>query len=313
MSTFHLSLDALEAGEAEESLRRISPNVELGRIADPRHRLRLHGEERFSLVRLEIAGEIWGRNEPDDTITIPYAVSGRMDWRVGDEAGSGNSPWLQGTETPTFSRAGPMVELATFLPKQPLVEFARAFYGEEHLQLRFDGAIPVSEADARYTATAMRLADHLAGTDAFESPLVRTSVYRQLAIAVLEGFRLRGERRERTLTAEGRQRRYRTAARFLDEFASLPITVEDAALAAGVSTRELRRLFLGHSPAGIGPTEHLRRTRLDAAHTDLVRGDPTRGDRVQDIAHRWGFASPSQFARLYRSRYGVTPKHVLDR
>jgi AraC-like DNA-binding protein len=313
MGTFHWSLEAVKADEAEDSLRRISPYVQLGRSADPRHRLRFDGDDRFSIVRLEIFGELWGTNEPDETITIPFAVTGRMDWAVGDESGTANLPWLQGTESQTFSRFGPVVELATFLPKGPLLDFGRAFFGDEGFRLAFDGALPVSEAHARYLSAALQYAEQLACSDAFEFPLVRAVLYRQLAVSVFEVFKLEGDHRSRTLTAEGRRRRYRVAAQFIEDYASLPITVEDAAQAAAVSTAELDEIFRGHSPLGVSVREQLRRTRLTAAHADLVEGDPTLGDTVRDVAHRWGFASPSHFARLYRREYGVSPRWTLDR
>jgi len=77
--------------------------------------------------------------------------------------------------------------------------------------------------------------------------------------------------------------------------------------------QSLEEIFRGHSPSNLTVRGHLERTRLSAAHSDLVIGDPTRGDTVRDIAHRWGFANPSRFARLYREQYGVNPKWVLDR
>jgi AraC-like DNA-binding protein len=44
----------------------------------------------------------------------------------------------------------------------------------------------------------------------------------------------------------------------------------------------------------------------------LQEADPTLGDTVQEVAHRWGFASPSRFAAHFRAAFGVTPKWVLD-
>jgi AraC-like DNA-binding protein len=32
---------------------------------------------------------------------------------------------------------------------------------------------------------------------------------------------------------------------------------------------------------------------------------------VTQVAARWGFASPSRFARYYRAAYGVTPSRTL--
>ncbi|MDR7185486.1 hypothetical protein J2X85_002520 [Microbacterium trichothecenolyticum] len=203
METTHWALEALDSSTAEENLRAISPNVQLGRNPDPRHRLRLDGDARFSLLRLEVAGEMWGTNEPDDTITVPYPVSGRMDWEVGEERGTGNLPWLQGTTTPTFSNFGPVVEYATFFQKPPLLAFGRALYGDDRFVLRFDGSTARSIPHEQMLAETLNLAYEIASTDAFEQPLVRASPYRLLAVTVFHTFRLEGDHQARTLTAEG--------------------------------------------------------------------------------------------------------------
>jgi len=292
MATFHWRHDALDAEQAEENLRRISPNVELARNADLRHRLRADGDHRFSTLRLEVFGEMSGINQPDDTITISYPVRGRMEWMVGEERGRANLPWLQGTSEETFSRFGPVVILATFLPKDPLLSFGRAFFGEQEFRLDFDGVTPVTELHARTLGAVLEHARQLASSDLFEHDLIRATLYRHLAVSVFEGLRLRGDRRERALTVEARQRRYRIAARFLDDHASLPITVADAASAAGVGVPDLEQIFLGYSPSNITAETHLERTRLSAAHSDLVSGDPTRGDTVSRHRESLGIREP---------------------
>lgn len=59
------------------------------------------------------------------------------------------------------------------------------------------------------------------------------------------------------------------------------------------------------------PLEYLRRVRLERADRDLQTGDPTRGDRVEAIAARWGFAHPGRFSVLYREHYGRSPSATL--
>jgi AraC-like DNA-binding protein len=75
----------------------------------------------------------------------------------------------------------------------------------------------------------------------------------------------------------------------------------------------LTAAFVTHAPLGLTPAQYLRRTRLAAAHRDLVNGDPTRGDTVREIALRWGFPHPGTFAKHYRDAYGSNPRWVLDR
>jgi hypothetical protein len=53
---FHSQIEA-RVSDAEESLRRISPNVRFAAGTDLRHRLSLDGDDRFALVRLQFAGE----------------------------------------------------------------------------------------------------------------------------------------------------------------------------------------------------------------------------------------------------------------
>jgi transcriptional regulator GlxA family with amidase domain len=145
-----------------------------------------------------------------------------------------------------------------------------------------------------------------------ESELIAGSAYRWIATCVLELFRLHGDRTTRTATAAALLAGYRRAIRFIDDYASLPITVDDIAEAAGLPTRQLDAAFRWHSPTGGNIRDELRRARLDAAHRDLLAGDPTRGDTVRDIALRWGFR-PGTFAQEYRNQFGRNPRWVLDR
>lgn len=73
------------------------------------------------------------------------------------------------------------------------------------------------------------------------------------------------------------------------------------AAAAGVSERQLSRLF-----AAQGETfaEHVQTHRLQAAEALLVSESRT---SVAEIARRCGFVSPSHFSRSFKARFGVTP------
>ncbi|MFC4911461.1 helix-turn-helix domain-containing protein [Actinomadura gamaensis] len=70
--------------------------------------------------------------------------------------------------------------------------------------------------------------------------------------------------------------------------------------ALGVSVRHLGRIF---ASAGMTPARHILDRRLRHARADLPSTDLT----IADVAHRWGFASQSHFARLFRARYDQTP------
>jgi AraC-like DNA-binding protein len=73
----------------------------------------------------------------------------------------------------------------------------------------------------------------------------------------------------------------------------------------GISQRYLQRLL---QETGKSFTEHVNGLRLDRAYALLAAG----GDRrVSDIAFEVGFSDLAHFYRLFRSRFGDTPKGVF--
>lgn len=89
-----------------------------------------------------------------------------------------------------------------------------------------------------------------------------------------------------------------------------PWRVADLAGEVGVSARTLQESF--QREQGITPLEHVRRTRLERAHADLLAADPTR-TTVTDVAGRWGWFHLGRFATAYRLRFGETPSQTLAR
>lgn len=84
-------------------------------------------------------------------------------------------------------------------------------------------------------------------------------------------------------------------------------TREEVARAAGVSVRSLTEAFL--KARGQSPMAFQREMRLRAVREELrlAQGERT----VTDIAFGWGFLHPSQFAKLYRQRFGELPSQTL--
>ena len=189
---------------------------------------------------------------------------------------------------------------------------AQTMFADDGLHVRFDQRGPISELHARSIRKTLQYATDIAATEAFDVDLVRASLYRLLSRTLLSGFALSGDPADRALNSALLLRGYQRAVSFIDDNASLPITIEDIAGAAGLSTEQLDYAFSAHSFDGRTAPGRLRAARLSAAHEELVRGDPTFGDTVGAIALRWGF-SPSRFAAVYRKMYGANPKWVLDR
>lgn len=60
--------------------------------------------------------------------------------------------------------------------------------------------------------------------------------------------------------------------------------------------------------AGVPLGEYLRRRRMSRAAEDLQRG----GERVLDVALKYGYASPTAFNRAFRSVHGVAPSQARE-
>ena len=79
------------------------------------------------------------------------------------------------------------------------------------------------------------------------------------------------------------------------------LTLSQLAQDMGTSVRWLSTAFAREF--ALSPMRYLRDLRLDRARLDLLCGT----ESVTDIAARWGFWNPGDFARHYRKRHGVTP------
>jgi AraC-like DNA-binding protein len=70
----------------------------------------------------------------------------------------------------------------------------------------------------------------------------------------------------------------------------------------------LRTLYDAFEPTGESVGGYVRRRRLERCYAELVSA--TAGS-VAETAARWGFQSSSHFSRVFRQRYGVSPREVL--
>jgi transcriptional regulator GlxA family with amidase domain len=92
------------------------------------------------------------------------------------------------------------------------------------------------------------------------------------------------------------------AARAMENALSEPMNVGEIAREAGVSARQLERLFKHH--LGIHPGQFYLSLRLDRAR-QLLRQT---GLSVTEIGVACGFQSMSHFAAIYSRRFGHTPR-----
>lgn len=76
------------------------------------------------------------------------------------------------------------------------------------------------------------------------------------------------------------------------------------ARAIGVSERYLHRLF---AQRGLRFSRNVLERRLDAAHA-MLRCTAYRAHSIASIAYQCGFKEPAHFSRLFRQRYGMSPR-----
>lgn len=80
-----------------------------------------------------------------------------------------------------------------------------------------------------------------------------------------------------------------------------PLSLDEVAQTAGISTRQMQRLF--RQNLDISPRNYYRRVRLDAARQLVMRTDMP----LVDIAISSGFANSSHFIKRYKQQFGTTP------
>ncbi len=309
--TFHTRTRTCDIDVAEAALRAAYERVDLGATArlDGLHFAEeVFGDQRFSLGRYLFDGQLVCEAE------LPFitVVAGRGEylWQFGDQQGD-----LQ--QRPALFQPGQTLSAAidhattrvVSLQLDALQSTAAGLFGEPDIAMHFESASPVNDVLSERWLAVMRLADRQLSDGGLDNELLRASVYRQLAVATIEAFALSGDHVARRTTVAARAQAFKRAVGYIDAHASLPITLDDVALAAGTTATELDRAFDMHLP--FTAEQYLRSVRLSAAHRDLQDADPSIPGTVEAIAARWGFPGRRAFEGLYRDRYGCSPAQTL--
>lgn len=97
----------------------------------------------------------------------------------------------------------------------------------------------------------------------------------------------------------------RRAMGFLQKAYVWPVTLDDVAREAGLSSSHLSRVF--HKEVGISLSHYLRSLRMEKAAQLLRSGE----SNVTDTAMSVGYTSISQFSGSFRSYFGASPRTFL--
>ncbi|MGO4534684.1 helix-turn-helix transcriptional regulator [Leifsonia sp. 2MCAF36] len=268
------------------------------------------GDPSFSVGRYSIGGE-WETSGEFDDLCIVNVVSGSYGWEIDGERGNGTrAPFLIRPGHDFACEAEGTVIVNVFLSPRALQDVARITYGDEDLAVVFDSPTPIGKRHSEYMLTAATVAAEYMESGTFRHPLVRASLFHTLSLAALQCFPLSADPQERRLTPAGQLDRFRRGVRFIEDHASLAITVADIVEAAGATAAQLDAAFRTHASTTAGG--YLQRVRLAAAHTDLAVSDPATTD-LAELAARWGFADLDRFSRRYLDAYGESPARTLAR
>ena len=115
---------------------------------------------------------------------------------------------------------------------------------------------------------------------------------------------LRGElgpRLREAFLADSATSRVRVAARWIMDRYDQPLSVDEIAAVAHMSTAGLHRHF--KAVTGMTPLKYQKRLRMHEARRRLVSGE----ESAAQVALAVGYVSATQFNREYRSTYGLPP------
>jgi AraC-like DNA-binding protein len=176
--------------------------------------------------------------------------------------------------------------------------------------VRLLGHQPVSAQATRQLHSTIDYLRTVVQTDHLRaSPLLATTAAEHLAAVVISTFPTNAELEPTAAERNSaKPELLRRAAAFIDAHAHTDIALSDIASAVHVTPRALQYTFRRH--LDMSPIEYLRRVRLDHAHRQLRREDPSTTS-VQTIAAQWGFAHAGRFSALYRQTYGRNPSDTL--
>ena len=303
-----LRMESDDVNDVEEIWRTFVPSASLLRIDPEKFAFRWRSAtlSDVSIVRYSLTAEVHSTVQPEDQLFACRLVTSDGMLRSRRTVIEPGVPWATDSAQVEAEWNGTAEVSALIFDRVRAQELARRLTGDELLSLRLTSVHPRSDAAARQWVRAF---DYLLSSimSAEGDELIEAALARHALTTVLSCFPSTfSSAIDRDSGGEGGGT-VRRALAYIDENAHLPITVDDVAEAAHISTRGLQYSF--RRSIDTTPTEYLRRVRLDGAHRDLRNA--TADASVAQIARRWGFGNSSRFNTLYRQTYGRTARETL--
>jgi AraC-like DNA-binding protein len=305
-------LTASGADVVEETWQKFVPSARLQRMvpANASFSWNAWSTEGMSVVGYDLHADVESSIRPEDQLMVCRVAS--RDLRITGEhrALDPRRPWAT-SGAPVRARWGGSARVSAFIFEVEYAQdVARRITGDDRLELRVVDPAPLSDGAARHWERVYRhLTNSLAAADEWgeAEATIESDLRRYAVTTVLGAFATTYvEAAERVSQRTAAPVTVRRAIAFMEAHAGEPITIDDVALAAAISTRGLQLAF--QRALGTSPSDYLRRLRLAGAHDDLRSGDPA---SIGAIARRWGFGSASRFAMHYRETYGRLPRDTV--
>lgn len=165
--------------------------------------------------------------------------------------------------------------------------------------MRWNGAIQLLHTEVYYSGSLVR---HGQGISSMEELLMSTLLLLQPS-----------NHQDQLLLPKEQAGRHvvRESLEYMETHLGERITMADIARHVHMSVRAIQQGF--RDELGTTPMLYLRNRRLERAHEDLADVIAQDGVTVTEIAARWGFTHLSNFAVLYKKRWGESPSETLRR
>lgn len=291
-----------DPAEADDLLRAAGGSFAFSRDpgSDFSFRVDQAGDDAVSVGLYRIGGE-WQSDGEFDQFCVSGVFSGDYRWEIdGDRDSSYATPFLSRPGHELFGHGEDLTIVNVYIAPDLLRDVARVVFADDRIVPVFASPRPKDLRSSYSMLQSIQLAAEFVRSGTIDDPLVRASLFHELAVGVLECFPLVGDRAERPTSPRTDHTAFRRAIGFIDDHLSLPITVGDIAGASGASRYDLDAAFRARTGASAG--RYLRTARLAAARTEREK-EPWLTDG--ELAARWGFASEDRFRRAFGSEYGA--------
>ncbi|WP_336658931.1 AraC family transcriptional regulator [Leucobacter sp. USHLN153] len=297
------------ADEVAEIWSEFAPTSKLNRMDEEQGKLEWFSASSpgFSLIRYELTASVESSIAPEDQLFTCSVQSTSGGSESGRRPLPHGRPWASHGAPVRSKWSESAIVHAMVFDLEHAEDLARQMSGDDALSLRLKRPEAIGPQEAsHWERTFNYLSGAVLAGDVTLDPdtLVGRGLQRHALWTILSTFsttfsdawEANPQRTAAPLTV-------RRALAYIDAHAHEPISIDDIAAAAHISTRGLQYAF--RRALDYTPSEYLRRARLAGARRDLAEARV--GETVTTIARRWGFSNTSRFTASYRSEFGTHP------